>query len=305
MIKKSIIRTSGCNLCGSQEAELVTDSLRFDIKRNVVRCLNCHLVYLFPLMSAEEERKLYEEEYRNVADVEGHYLPQEAQGFFEAELGINTERLARVARFITPSMKVLEIGCAAGSFLHCAKGKVAECTGVELHKSFASFVRDKLGIPTYDLPLEECGFSPGSFDAIFLFHVLEHLRDPYNYLQLLHYILKEGGYVFIELPNIEDALLSLYRLESFKRFYYQPAHSYYFSRQTLSLVLKKAGFQPKVSMLQRYSLLNHLNWISRGKPQAKPALQVGFPMFLLDLPYRSFLRLTGKTDTLFAIGQKD
>ena len=162
MIKKSIIRTSGCNLCGSQEAELVTDSLRFDIKRNVVRCLNCHLVYLFPLMSAEEERKLYEEEYRNVADVEGHYLPQEAQGFFEAELGINAERFARVARFITPSMKVLEIGCAAGSFLHCAKGKVAECTGVELHKSFASFVRDKLGIPTYDLPLEECGFSPGS-----------------------------------------------------------------------------------------------------------------------------------------------
>lgn len=241
---KTAVKTDGCNLCGSREAELVTDNLRFGVKRNVVRCLNCHLVYMFPLMSVEEERELYEEEYRNIADVEGHYLPQEAQRFFEVELNINRERLRRAARFLTPSMKILEIGCAAGSFLYCAKDKVAECAGIELHKAFASFVREKLGIKTYDLPLEDCAFPQESFDAIFLFHVLEHMRDPSEYLKLLHNLLRVGGYVFIELPSVEDALLTFYRLESFKGFYYQPAHSYYFSRQTLHLMLRKLVSSP-------------------------------------------------------------
>ncbi len=299
-----MIRTDGCNLCGSREAELVTDSLRFGVKRNVVSCLDCHLVYLFPLMSEEEERKLYEEEYRDVADVEGHYLPQKAREFFEVELNANKERFQRVERFLTPQARILEIGCAAGSFLYQAKDKVSECIGIELDKAFSSFVRDELGIPTYDVPLEECEFLPESFDAIFLFHVLEHLRDPSNYLLLLRYILKKGGHVFIELPNIDDALLGLYRLKSFKAFYYQPAHSYYFSRRTLTRMLRKAGFHAKVSLLQRYSLLNHLNWVFWGKPQAKPAFRVGFPLLLLDLPYRGLLKLTGKADTLFAIGQK-
>lgn len=299
-----MIRTDGCNLCGSREAKLVTDSLRFGVKRNVGQCLNCHLVYLFPLMSVEEERKLYKEECRCARPVEGRYLPQRAIDFFEAELNANKERFRRVRRFLTPSMRILEIGCAAGSFLYCAKGKVSECVGIELYKTFDSFVREELGIPTYDVPLEECEFPPENFDAIFLFHVLEHIRQPSDYLLLLHQLLKKGGYVFIELPNIEDALLTVYKLESFKAFYYQLEHSYYFSRRTLYQMLKKAGFYPRVGMLQRYSLLNHLNWIFRRRPQAKPSFRVNLPLALFDYPYQALLRVTGKADTLFAIAQK-
>lgn len=300
-----MIKTNGCNLCGSEQAEMVTDSLRFGIRRNVVRCTGCRLVYLFPLMSEEEERKLYEEEYRNIADVEGHYLPQKAQEFFEVELSANRERFQRVERFLTPQSSILEIGCAAGSFLYQAMDRVAECTGIELHRGFSSFVRDELGITVFDVPLEECEFPPESFDAVFLFHVLEHIRDPVNYLLLLHNILKKGGHVFIELPNVNDALLTLYKLNSYRAFYYQPAHSYYFTRQTLSQVLTKAGFRPKVSMLQRYSLLNHLNWVLRGKPQAKPSMHPGFPVLLLDWPYRGLLRVMGKADTLFAVAERE
>ncbi len=302
--KKETIETDGCNLCGNRQAELIADSLRFGVKKNVVRCLGCHLVYLYPLMTEEEERKLYEEEYRNIADVEGHYLPQKAREFYEIELNSNRERLRRVGKFLTPRARILEIGCAAGSFLHQAKEAVAECVGVELHKAFAAFVRNELGITTYDIPLEECKFSLESFDAIFLFHVLEHIRQPKDYLLLLHHLLKTDGRVFIELPNIDDALVSVYKLKKYRAFYYQPAHSYYFSRRTLSRMLNEAGFQTRTIMLQRYSLLNHLNWVFRGRPQAKPSLQVGFPLALLDWPYRGLLKLTGKADTLFMIGQK-
>jgi 2-polyprenyl-3-methyl-5-hydroxy-6-metoxy-1,4-benzoquinol methylase len=304
-VAKKTIETGGCNLCGSRNADLIADSLRFGVKKNVARCQSCHLVYLYPLMTEQEEKILYEEEYRNIADVEGHYLPQKAREFYEIELNANKERLRRVVKFLGPQAKILEIGCAAGSFLNQAKDTGAECTGVELHKAFAAFVRTELGIKTYDIPLEECGFAPESFDAIFLFHVLEHIRQPGEYLLLLHQLLKKGGRVFIELPNVDDALVSVYKLKKYRAFYYQPAHSYYFSHRTLSRMLKKVGFQTKTIMLQRYSLLNHLNWIFRGRPQAKPSFNIGFPLSLLDWPYRSLLKLTGKADTLFMIGQKE
>jgi 2-polyprenyl-3-methyl-5-hydroxy-6-metoxy-1,4-benzoquinol methylase len=256
-------------------------------------------------MSEEEERALYEEEYRSIADVEDHFLPQKAREFFEAELNANKERLQRVERFLSPEARILEIGCAAGSFLYLAKAAVSECTGLELHKAYSRFVRDELGIPTYDVPLEECLFPSERFDAIFLFHVLEHLRDPGSYLVLLHSILRTGGSVFIELPNVDDALLTIYRLDSYRAFYYQPAHNYYFSRQTLSRMLREAGFRAKPGMMQRYGLSNHLNWVFRGKPQAQPAFKSGLPLLLLDYPYRGLLRLTGRADTLFAIAQKE
>jgi 2-polyprenyl-3-methyl-5-hydroxy-6-metoxy-1,4-benzoquinol methylase len=254
-------------------------------------------------MFEEEEREFYSEEYRNLVDVEGHYLPQAARAFFEVELAPNAERLARAEKHLAPSSRCLEIGCAAGSFLYLLKQKCDDCVGIELHEAFSSFARNELGLTVFDRPVEEIEFPPGSIDAIFMWHVLEHFRDPSSFLKTLFRLLRKGGCLFLELPNVDDALLTLYRLESFSGFYYQPAHSYYFSRQTMARILKQAGFDYRIHMLQRYSALNHLHWIMQGKPQAKPAFKTRFPLSVLDRIYRTLLCALGRADTLFVVAQ--
>jgi len=298
------IITSGCNICGSRIGRLVANRLRFNVYRNVVKCKKCGLVYQSPLMSEEEERELYSEEYRNVPDVRGHYLPQTAREFFHVELRPNADRLVRVEKYLTPSSRCLEIGCAAGSFLHLLKKKCDDCAGIELHEAFSSFARNELGLTVLDRPIEKLGFPQASFDAIFMWHVLEHLRDPSGSLKTLLGILKRGGYLFLELPNVDDALLTLYGLKSYSGFYYQPAHSYYFSRRTMTGILEEAGFRYRIRMLQRYSILNHLNWIIRGKPQAKPAFKTHFPLSVVDQVYRTLLCALDRADTLFVIARR-
>ena len=93
-------------------------------------------------------------------------------------------------------------------------------------------------------------------------------------------------------------------MSSFKTFYFQPAHSYYFSRLTMRRALRQAGFRPDVSVLQRYSLGNHLNWIFHGRPQPKPTFSLPMPLTLVDDAYRAVLRMTGRADTLYAIGAR-
>lgn len=296
--------TDRCVLCEARSAHLVTERQRFSVVRDVVRCDNCGLVFLHPLFTPEEERRLYEKEYRDIEMVPGESTPRGARDFFESELAVSAQRVARVASHLRPADKALEIGSAAGSFLHLLRPRVAHVEGIEPHLEFSSFVRQELGIRVYDRPLEQLGFGDALYDRIFIWHTLEHLRNPPAFLREVRRLLRPGGEVFIELPNVDDALLTVYRLASFKAFYFQPAHSYYFSRATMRRALEQAGLRSDVRLMQRYSLANHVNWMRRGRPQATPTFALRAPFSLMDDVYRAVLRGTGRADTLFAVGRR-
>jgi SAM-dependent methyltransferase len=72
-------------------------------------------------------------------------------------------------------------------------------------------------------------------------HTLEHLYYPVAALSEVHRILKDGGLLRIEIPNID----SLSKLISGRQWagFYIPWHLYYFSPQTLSALIKRLGFQ--------------------------------------------------------------
>ena len=53
------------------------------------------------------------------------------------------------------------------------------------------------------------------FNLITAFHVVEHLKDPISVLRQLAELLEENGKLVIEVPNSEDALLTLYESEVF------------------------------------------------------------------------------------------
>lgn len=133
--------------------------------------------------------------------------------------------------------------------------------GVELEKT----VRDTLvkeGVECYSSLADI-----GRVDVITLFHVLEHLEDPLAYLAEFKKHLKPNGYILIEVPNADDALLSLYQSTNFADFTYWSCHLYLYTLTTLRQLAQKAGFKLGfMKQIQRYSLANHLYWLSKGKP---------------------------------------
>lgn len=310
-----------CKLCQSDKVKIIRDTLRYNIKRNVLQCQKCDFVFLEPLKG--RDKKYYEgQEYRK------HYGPKlnkniKAEDFFNLYLPFQKIIAAEIAPVLKPHHKILDIGCSTGHFLHSLKGKAKIRVGLELNKEQVSFINKKLDFKVYSEPLENLFMKEAPFDIITCLQVLEHINEPINFLQAIKKNLKPGGYLYLELPNIDDALISVYQNENYKSFYFHEPHLSYFSVKTLKNLLAKAGFIGKIKTIQRYNIMNHFNWLLTGRPQESFIEGNSVPRLikphkvknniykdlnnfikLIDLKYKNLLARHNFGENLSFLGQK-
>ena len=134
-----------------------------------------------------------------------------------------------------------------------------------------------------------------------MFHVLEHLKDPIEYLINLKSLLAENGVIVIEVPNANDALLSLYGCEKFSDFTYWESHLFLFDNTTLTTLVKRAGLKIRfLEQIQRYPLSNTMYWLSKGKPGGHREWAM-LSNSTLDREYENTLARLGIADTIVAI----
>ena len=107
----------------------------------------------------------------------------------------------------------------------------ADAAGVANRKLGADVVRvGAIGAET---------FPEQSFDVCILADVIEHVRDPAEFILNIGRILKIGGVVFIATPSTDSwsaRLLGRHWME------YKPEHLFYFDRSTITRLLGTAGF---------------------------------------------------------------
>ena len=207
---------------------------------------------------------------------------------------MDDERRFRFTEHMIEGRDVLDFGCGDGGYLIRARKVARRVQGIELEKAMRDGLREE-GLPCC-ASLHEVG----QFDVITLFHVLEHLASPLDYLEKFRQHLTPGGMILIEVPNAEDALLSLYHSEAFADFTYWHCHVYLYNNMTLRRLAKKAGLKVKfMRQVQRYPLANHLYWLSQDKPGGHQAWA-----FLrdaaLDERYGDMLAKLGIADTILA-----
>lgn len=110
----------------------------------------------------------------------------------------------KVARWILPGSRVLEVGCATGFLtqylveqLHCI------VIGVEYNRAAALVASQWAPVHVLDIEqpgsLESCG---SDFDVIVFGDVLEHLHDPQAILERVSGLLASSGRVLVSLPNV-------------------------------------------------------------------------------------------------------
>jgi SAM-dependent methyltransferase len=91
---------------------------------------------------------------------------------------------------------------------------------------------------------EEIAAQLGMFDAVLLVHVLEHLADPEEMLQIAGRLLVPGGTLYCEAPNdfneLQEAAVSHYGMDRWWITF--PDHLNYFSILTLGMLLETQGF---------------------------------------------------------------
>lgn len=243
-----------CYLCGAKRLNLVRDRLRYNIKGKVWQCPRCGLVFSPPFDSEEFYEKDYRKKYSPIlgkaatpAQIFNQYRP------------FQSERLKSFKKFISKKDNILEIGCSAGHFLDEIRKHVRSVKGIEFNKKDAKWVNDKLGIKAFTRPIEKTGIKKGSLDGIFVLETLEHIEDPLKFLTGLKPYLSRRGKIFIEIPNINEARVSLFDIPSFHLFYFRKPHFFYFSEKTFRKLAEKCGLRLLASgYYQLYSLSAHL-----------------------------------------------
>lgn len=191
-------------------------------------CSRCSHVQLRQAPTQEQLDLIYHGEYTNV--LEKGVLPSadrmqlDCKAYFDfADDGCFPE-----------DARVLEIGCFDGSFLSLFAGrKLIGCEPNPMGKIAAERYGVEV-IPKYFLAAD---FQEDSIDLIVMRHLIEHLPDPMAALEDCRQILKPGGKLLIETPNIEHTL----QQHVIGNFYHQ--HLHYFSRESLPLLLRRAGFE--------------------------------------------------------------
>lgn len=96
--------------------------------------------------------------------------------------------------------RVLDVGCGHGGLLEAFRRRGWEVHGTELSEASAEFPR-ALGIPVHVGTPADGPWAPGTFDAITLWHVLEHWHDPAVPLAQVARLLRPGGALLVGVPN--------------------------------------------------------------------------------------------------------
>ena len=86
---------------------------------------------------------------------------------------------------MSSSPRYLDVGCSTGFVVEAARDRGWDATGIDLNPSAVEFGRSR-GLDLRTVALEDAGFAAGSFDAISLFDVLEHLLDPAAHAARVH-----------------------------------------------------------------------------------------------------------------------
>lgn len=127
-------------------------------------------------------------------------------------------RFLQLIRKPPEKIAVMEGGCGWGYFLELGQRLGVRVEGIETNAIRVAECRRR-GLAVWDVREFDFSGNAGRFDAVVMFQVLEHLREPRQVLSQYSSLLCDGGLFAVEVPNCRR-LRALVRKERFK--YYQP-----------------------------------------------------------------------------------
>ncbi len=241
-----------CFACGSslqrkREFKALTESAIY-----LYKCHDCGSEELYPQPPDEILAQEYADYFTRRTAFSGTEFPKEL--FFKELLeDKGPDLLPRSSRF-----SALELGAGNGDFIKAFNSvfSSAEITAVERNTESASRL-GKLACKYVPLSIED--FLNGcreSYELIFLFDVLEHLRDPMGALKMISKILKPHGRIILTLP-LTGTLL--HRLTGRMWPQYKLEHLYYFSTESLRMMGSRLQLKTcEISLLQKKLPISYL-----------------------------------------------
>ena len=220
-----------CDLCGGRDAAEVAASDRGGQPLRTVICRNCGLVYTDPIPPEESLERFYSQDYR--VHYKGSYAPSLKHVYRAGRLAV--QRIQRLQGLLEPDSVIIDVGSGGGEFVYLLRLSGFEAQGVQPDDGYARYSRDELGVPVHLGSALEIELASECCHVVTLYHSLEHMGAPSRVLAHVRRWLRPGGWLLVEVPNVEATCQS-----PGNRFH--QAHLYNFNSACLRELGKKTGF---------------------------------------------------------------
>lgn len=161
-----------------------------DTTFNHYRCPNCKLIFISPF--PDNLGDYYPDDY--------HYIPDSLR-FLDAVSPHEQYKIDMLKPFIDKG-RLLEIGPSLGGFAYAAKKSGYETETIEMDSRCSDYLNNIAEIPTINTDDTLGALAKlNAFDVIAMWHVIEHLTEPWKTLDAIYKKLNPNGILILAAPN--------------------------------------------------------------------------------------------------------
>jgi SAM-dependent methyltransferase len=218
-----------CGICGGRTHQIILDDIitRTNDRFALSQCDNCALVTTSPMPSDKMLQQYYDQDYWQSGQLKSRDSLDTLYRLRMAPI------VSTIRKFTTHDGKILDWGCGDGSFIRLLRSFGLHSFGIDAYK------KDLNDPQISATTIEKANFQDGYFDIITCFHVLEHLADPLTSVKHALRLIKTGGLIITEVPNLDSIGFQI-----FKRRWQpleMPTHLNHFTPATLQKIFETAG----------------------------------------------------------------
>lgn len=290
---------AACEVCGANRWEIV---YRGNVRRGafgklsereaiVGSCGVCGIERLAEPFCCDST--IYESsEYRNLLE-EGW----DADSFFVQHDSLQHQNISAVQPESLRNRTIVDVGCAAGSFLDHVSGLVNKAIAIEPCDVYHPSLKQRGYCVFSDISAARSAYEE-SADFAFCFSVIEHVENPREFLAAISGLLATNGKLLVSTPNRLDVLMRLLP-DDYPSFFYRSVHRWYFDKKSFEYCANLAGLKVlEAKCNHRFGLSNALIWLRDRKPAGRKELRCVSDK-MINQVWQSHLEREGSGDYLY------
>jgi len=237
-----LIHYTKCPVCGSADIKAVLSAKDYTVsgeKFSILECDNCSLRFTQDVPDAASIAPYYKSEnYISHTNTSKGLV----NGLYQKVRKTTLRQKRKLVEKITGITKgnLLDVGSGTGAFATTMTEAGWQVTGLEPDADARAVAKQ-----SYNIGLEDISrfyeLPANNYDAITMWHVLEHVHDLNSYMEKLKLLLKENGKLFIAVPNYTSKDAAIYK--EYWAAYDVPRHLYHFSPKSMQVLADKHGLK--------------------------------------------------------------
>ena len=238
----SVVHYLNCPVCDGMEFKKVITAIDNTVSKkefDIVECAGCSLRFTQDVPDANAIAAYYKsEDYISHTNSSKGVINQ----LYQIVRGITLKQKQQNIQKVTglKTGRLLDVGSGTGMFVKQMRDAGWDVTGAEPDADARQIALNQNQTVLSEMDVLD-SLEKESFDAISLWHVLEHVHELDAFMIKLKSLLKPTGTMFIALPNYTS--LDAEHYKDHWAAYDVPRHLYHFSPRSIDVLMNKNGLQ--------------------------------------------------------------